>query len=78
MRSCTTNPKIFFLTYGATRRTDDIESASLKLESSDKNSTKSKHTTWNYPGGGKLFAEIKPLKLIPFLNLLQFKLLKSI
>jgi len=78
MRSCTTNPKIFFLTYGATRLADDIESASLKLESFNKNSTKIKHTPWNYPGGGKLFAEIKPLKLIPFLNLLQFKLLKSI
>jgi hypothetical protein len=63
MRSCTTNPKIFFLTYGATRLADYIESASLKLESSDKNSTKIKHTPWNYPGGGKTLCGNKTVEI---------------
>jgi len=64
MRSCTTNPKIFFLNYGATRRADDIESASLKLESSDKNSTKIKHNPWKYTGNGKTLKGNKTIETV--------------
>ena len=78
MSVCSTNPKIFFLTDEATRLAYEIESASLKLESSDKTVPKllTRHRlTWVVE---KLFAEIKPLKLDPFVNLLHFKILKAI
>ena len=63
MSGCTTNPKIFFLTDAATRLAYEIESVALKLESSDKNSTKIKHTPWNYPGGGKTLRENKTVEI---------------
>ena len=62
MSGCTTNPKIFFLTYAATRLADDIESASLKLESSEKQ-TKIKHTRWIYKGGEKTLRENKTIEI---------------
>ena len=51
--SCSINPKKFILTDAATRLAYDIESAALKWEASDKNSTEIKHTPWAYPEGVK-------------------------
>ena len=51
--SCSINPKKFILTEAATRLAYDIESAALKLETSDQNSTEIKHTPWAYSDGVK-------------------------
>lgn len=51
--SCSINPKNFLLTDAATPLAYDIESAALKWEASDKNSTEIKHTPWAYPEGVK-------------------------
>ena len=48
----------------ATRLAYDIESAALKLEASDKNSTGIKHTPWNFPGGGKTFKGNKTIEIV--------------
>ena len=42
----------------------DIESASLKLESSDKNSTKIKHNPWKYTGNGKTLKGNKTIETV--------------
>jgi hypothetical protein len=64
MSCCSTNPKIFFLTDAATRLTYDIESAALKLEASDKNSTGIKHTPSAYPGGRKTLKGNKTIDIV--------------
>jgi hypothetical protein len=64
MSCCSTNPKIFFLTDAAIRLAYDIESAALKLEAYDKNSTGIKHTPWNFPGGGKTFKGNKTIEIV--------------
>ena len=51
--SCSINPNNFILTDAATRLAYDIESAALKLEASDKNSTEIKHAPWAYSDGVK-------------------------
>jgi hypothetical protein len=76
MSCCSTNPKLFFLTNAATGLAHEIESAFLKLESSGKTVTKLSIRCRVTRVVKKLFAEIKPLKLIPFINLLHPKLLK--
>ena len=48
----------------ATRLAYDIESAALKLEASDKNSTGIKHTPWNFPSGGKTFKGNKTIEIV--------------
>ena len=47
-----------------TRLVYDIESAALKLEASDKNSTEIKHTPWNFPGGGKTLKGNKTIEIV--------------
>jgi hypothetical protein len=64
MSCCSTNPKIFFLTDAAIRLAYDIESAALKLEAYDKNSTGIKHTPWNFPSGGKTFKGNKTIEIV--------------
>ena len=62
--SCSINPKIFFLTDAAICLAYEIKSSPLKLESSDKNSTKIKNTPWNYTGGGKTPRGNKTIEII--------------
>ena len=62
--SCSINPKKFILTDAATRLADDIESAALKLEASDKNSTEIKHTSSAYSGGGKTIKGNKTIEIV--------------
>ena len=51
----------------ATRLAYDIESAALKLEASDKNSTEITHTPWAYPDGvkGDYKVSLYPTALVP-------------
>jgi hypothetical protein len=65
MSCCSTNPKLFFLTDAATRLAYEIESVALKLESSGKTVTRLSKRYRVTRVAEKLFAEIKPLKLIP-------------
>jgi hypothetical protein len=65
MSCCSTNPKLFLLTDAATRLAYEIESVALKLESSDKTVSKLSKRCRVTRVEEKLFAEIKPLKLIP-------------
>jgi hypothetical protein len=64
MGGCSKNPKIFFLTDAAICLAHEIKSSPLKLESSDKNSTKIKHIPWNYTGGGKTLRGNKTIEII--------------
>jgi hypothetical protein len=48
----------------ATRLAYDIESAVLKLEASDKNSTEIKHKPSVYPGGGKTLKGNKTIDIV--------------
>jgi hypothetical protein len=48
----------------ATRLAYDIESAALKLEASEKNSTGIKHTPSAYPDGGNTFKGNKTIEIV--------------